>query len=169
MSQNWVSTGSDNGLSPLRRQAITWTNAALLSIGLLGTNFNEIWIRILSFSFKKMHLKMPSANMVATLSRGRWVKSVCEYEISRNFWSPSGPSMEEGQYCVVCWANVLCAFDNISFCWCDISYDGKGLGSPNGPSRWIFRSPSWFIGRLLIFYTLLSCNGFHDYFFIYDH
>ena len=29
-------------------------------IGPLGTNFSEIWIGILSFSFKKMHLKMSS-------------------------------------------------------------------------------------------------------------
>ena len=33
---NWVSIGSGNGLSPVRRQTITWTNAGLLSIGLLG-------------------------------------------------------------------------------------------------------------------------------------
>ena len=31
---------SDNGLSPGRRQAIIWTNAAMLLIGPLGTNFN---------------------------------------------------------------------------------------------------------------------------------
>ena len=40
-SMNWISIGSGNGLSPLRCQAITWTNAGLLSIGLLGTNFSE--------------------------------------------------------------------------------------------------------------------------------
>ena len=50
--------GSDNGLSPDRRQAITWTNTDLLSVGPLGTNLNEIWIKIKSFSFMKMHLKM---------------------------------------------------------------------------------------------------------------
>ena len=33
-----VITGSDNGLSPVCRQAITWTNAGLLSIGLLETS-----------------------------------------------------------------------------------------------------------------------------------
>ena len=33
--------GSDNGLSPGRRQAIIWTNAGLLSIGPLGTYFSE--------------------------------------------------------------------------------------------------------------------------------
>ena len=50
-------------------------NAALSSIGLLGTNFNEIWIRIISFSLNKMHLKMSSAKMAAILFRGRWVKA----------------------------------------------------------------------------------------------
>ena len=52
--------GSDNGLSPDRRQAIIWTNAGILLIGLLGTNFSEIFIEIHTFSFKEMHLKMPS-------------------------------------------------------------------------------------------------------------
>ena len=50
--------GSDNGLSPGRRQAIIWTNAGILLIGPLGTNFSEILIEIDTFSFKKMHLKM---------------------------------------------------------------------------------------------------------------
>ena len=31
--------GSDNGLSPGRRQAIIWTNAAILVIGPLAANF----------------------------------------------------------------------------------------------------------------------------------
>ena len=53
--------GSDNGLSPARRQAIIWTNAGILLIGPLGTNFNEILIEIHIFSVKKMHLKMSSA------------------------------------------------------------------------------------------------------------
>ena len=52
---------SDNGLSPDRRQAIIWTNAGLLLIGPLGTNFSEILMEILTFSFKKMRLKMSSA------------------------------------------------------------------------------------------------------------
>ena len=53
--------GSDNGLSPGRRQAIIWTNARILLIRPLGTNFSEILIGIQTFSFKKMHLKMSSA------------------------------------------------------------------------------------------------------------
>ena len=52
---------SDNGLSPGRRQAIIWTNAGMLLIRPLGTNFNEILIEIHTFSFKKIHLKMSSA------------------------------------------------------------------------------------------------------------
>ena len=52
--------GSDNGLSPGRHQAIIWTNAGLLLIGLLETNFSEILIEIHTFSFKKMCLKMSS-------------------------------------------------------------------------------------------------------------
>ena len=33
--------GSDNGLSPGRRQAIIWTNAGILLTELLRTNFKE--------------------------------------------------------------------------------------------------------------------------------
>ena len=52
-------------------QAITWTNAGLLSIGILETNFSEIRNRILSFSFMKMHLKLLSAKKCQPfLSRG---------------------------------------------------------------------------------------------------
>ena len=55
-----TSIGSDNGLSPGRRQAIIWTNAGILLIWPLGTNFSEIPIEIHILSFKKMHLKMSS-------------------------------------------------------------------------------------------------------------
>ena len=53
--------GSDNGLSPGRRQAIIWTNAGLLLIGPVGTNFSETSIKIITFSFTKMRLKVSSA------------------------------------------------------------------------------------------------------------
>ena len=52
--------GSDNALSPVQRQAIIWTNAGILSIGPLGTNFSDILIKIDTFSFTKMHLKIMS-------------------------------------------------------------------------------------------------------------
>ena len=53
--------GSDNGLSPGRRQAIIWTNAGILLIGPLGTNFNGILLEMLTFSFTKIRLKVSSA------------------------------------------------------------------------------------------------------------
>ena len=53
--------GSDNGLSPERRQAIIWTNAGILLIRPLGTNLSEILIGIQTFSFTKMYLKKSSA------------------------------------------------------------------------------------------------------------
>ena len=56
-SVNRVSIGSDNGLSPVRRQAIIWTSGDILLIGTLETNFSEILI----FSYQKMYLKMSSA------------------------------------------------------------------------------------------------------------
>ena len=56
-----IAIGSDNGLSPGRRQAIIWTNAGILSIGPLETNFSEILIEIIIVSFKKMRLKVSSA------------------------------------------------------------------------------------------------------------
>ena len=56
-------TGSDNGLSPGRRQAITWTNVEILLTGPLGTNSSEMLIEIHIFLFKKIHLKM---------SPGKW-------------------------------------------------------------------------------------------------
>ena len=57
---NLTIIGSDNGLSPVRRQAIIWTNAVILLTGPWGTSFSEIWTVIQTFSFKKMHLKMSS-------------------------------------------------------------------------------------------------------------
>ena len=53
--------GSDNGLSPGRRQAIIWTNAGILLIEPKETNFNEIVNEIRTFSYKEMHLNVSSA------------------------------------------------------------------------------------------------------------
>ena len=55
-----TNTGSDNGLSPGRGQAIIWTNDGILLIGPLQTNFSKTSIEIYIFSLKKMHLKMSS-------------------------------------------------------------------------------------------------------------
>ena len=72
----FVPIGSYNGLSPIRHQAIIWTSAWLLSIGLLGIKFSEIFIKIKNFSFRKMHLKISSAKR-RPFVQGKWVKSIC--------------------------------------------------------------------------------------------
>ena len=45
--------GSGNGLSPVRFQAITSNNAAVLSNKPFGTNFSEVLIEIIPISLKK--------------------------------------------------------------------------------------------------------------------
>ena len=52
---------SGNGLSPVRRKAITLTYAGLLSIGPLETNFSEIRIEIQNVLYMKMQLATPFA------------------------------------------------------------------------------------------------------------
>ena len=58
---NLTIISSDNGLLPGRHQAIIWTNAGILVIRIVVTNFSEILSEIHTFSFKKMNLKMSSA------------------------------------------------------------------------------------------------------------
>ena len=70
---NLIIIGSDNGLSPGRRQAIIWTNAGILLIGPLGTNFSEILIEILTFSLKNA-FESVVCEMAAILSRHQCVK-----------------------------------------------------------------------------------------------
>ena len=65
---NLTIIGSDNGLSPGQRQANIWTNDGIPLIVPWGTNFSEILIEIHTFSFKKMHLKMSSGKLMASLS-----------------------------------------------------------------------------------------------------
>ena len=53
-----------NGSSP-RHKVVIWTNAGFLLIGSQGTYFREIVFKIQQFLFKKMHLKMSSAQCQA--------------------------------------------------------------------------------------------------------
>ena len=94
--------GSDNGMSPYRRQAIIWTNAGILLIGPFGTNFSEISIEILIFSFAKMSLRNGGH-----FSRPQWVKiSPCALFVC---------------FVVVCYLPFLRRF--LNWCW------GQGISS----------------------------------------
>ena len=53
--------GSDISLSPGRRHAIIWTNARILLIRTQGINFSELLSETFTFLFKKLHLKISSA------------------------------------------------------------------------------------------------------------
>ena len=66
--------GSDNGLSPGRRQAIIWTNDRILLIGPLGTNFSEILIAIETFSLQENAFENIVCEMASILSRPQCVK-----------------------------------------------------------------------------------------------
>ena len=107
--------GSDNGLAPGRRQTIIWTNDGILLIGPLGTNFSEILIEILTFSFKKMRLKVSSAKrrpfclglnvLKATdspFAPPRWQANTCHQSCARGLWKSLGyPGMwKEGDWVV---------------------------------------------------------------------
>ena len=78
--------GSDNDLSPGRRQAIIWTNARILLIGPPGTNLNEMLIKIHTFLFKNIHLKMSSGKwcpfyLGLNVSSDDYVLSICPSKV----------------------------------------------------------------------------------------
>ena len=73
---NLTIIGSDNGLSPGRRQAIIWTNVAILLIEPLGTNFSDILIEIITFSVKENAFENVVRTLAAILSRPQWVNVV---------------------------------------------------------------------------------------------
>ena len=97
--------GSDNGLTPGRRQAIIWPNVWISLIGPSGTNYSEILIAINIFSFKKIHLKCRLRNV------GHFVSaSICYHAAN---WPilpgcPNRASVRIYYYCVL--QNSLCMF-----------------------------------------------------------
>ena len=89
--------GSDNGLLPGRCWAIIWTNVAVLSSGSLKTNFSEILIEILTFSLKKMQLKMTPAKWrpfclcLNMLIVKQWHSKFSDYPIDSSHKSHDAP------------------------------------------------------------------------------
>ena len=92
---NLTIIGPDNGLSPGRHQAIIWTNAGILLIGPLGTNFSETVIEIHTFSFQTMDLKISSAKgrlfclgLNELKDPPTWLKVATTQEIDLQPWAP---------------------------------------------------------------------------------
>ena len=94
---NLTIIGSDNGLSPGRRQAIIRTNDGILLIGPLGTNFSEILIGIQTFSSKKIYLKMSFAKwrpFCLSLNVLTYLNTTLEYKHNMKrykFWNSQVP------------------------------------------------------------------------------
>ena len=65
---NLTIIGSDNGLSPNRRQAIIWTITDLLLIELLGTHFND-WNKHWNIFIQENAFENVVCEMVAILLR----------------------------------------------------------------------------------------------------
>ena len=59
-----------------RRQAIIWTDAGILLIGRLETNFNEILIKIHTFSFKKKSFENVVWKIASILSQPQCVNKI---------------------------------------------------------------------------------------------
>ena len=84
--------------SYIRHEAIIWTNSGILFIGTLRTTLYEILIKIHTFSFKNMHLKMLSGkcwpfflasncvnlSWIQNSSTFPWVSYIIKYLISTN-------------------------------------------------------------------------------------
>ena len=113
---NQVSIGSGNGFSPIRRQAIIWTNAGLFSIGPLGTNCSEILIKIQNFSFMTMHLKISSAKWQPFCPRGDELMENHKYSLLMHRIKIKSPanSLWNEQHVFVCW---FITFQSVLLWW----------------------------------------------------
>ena len=100
---NLTIIGSDNGLSPERPQAIIWTNAGILLLGPLGTNFNENLIEILTFSLKKMRLKVSSAKRQPfCLGINMWIRLYASLHFKHSLL----------QFCLTSSVNLIFCYSN---------------------------------------------------------
>ena len=73
-SVNKAIIGSDNGLSPGRRQPVIWTNDVILLIGPLATNFSEILYQNSKLFVQENAFESVVCDMAAILSRPQCVK-----------------------------------------------------------------------------------------------
>ena len=107
--------GIDNGLSHGRRQAVIWTNAGILLIRSLGTNYSEILIGIRTFWFKKMRLKVSS---------GKWQPFCLGLNVLKKHWydmtaSTVRVSPSRMWNCVI---RFFVYFMSLTSCVCDLGW-----------------------------------------------
>ena len=96
---------SYNGLLPGRHQAIIWTNAGIWLSWLIWTNMSEIYSAIHTFSFKKMHLKMSSA---------QWRKFCFSlYVLKGNLKSSNATVEAKDRYICICVSILIVIEDTV--------------------------------------------------------
>ena len=139
--------GSDNGLSPRRRQAIIWTNARILFMRTLGTNFSEILFRNQKFSFKKNALQNVVCEMTSiclgldelngpdsALDLATVLAAYVELLIATSAWALRSQSTYYPEECL---SNdqghgniVETLYNTINFCWS--SHKRHSIARPKG-------------------------------------
>ena len=73
-------SGSDNGLSPGRHQAIIWTNAGILLIRSLRTNFNEMLIENSNIFVHENAFESVVCEMASILSRPQLLRTTSDWD-----------------------------------------------------------------------------------------
>ena len=113
--------GWDNGLSRGQRQAIISTNAGILLIKALRTNFGEILIEIQTFSLKEIRLKMSSAKccpfrlgLNKLLAVFNWISHYVQMGAHSRFPNTSKPEIV-GHYTDVIMSATASQITSVSF------------------------------------------------------
>ena len=78
---NLVVSKSRSVVVPVSTWTITWTNAVLLFIVALGTNFSDVWIKIPNFSFTKKDL-----NVVCEMAAGEFPTQMASNAENISIW-----------------------------------------------------------------------------------
>ena len=148
--------GSDNGLSPGRRQAIIWTNAEILLIELPGTSFSEILIEIHTISFKKMQLKMSSAKWRPfCLGLNKLTLRLVQWQVmSVGPWKGTRPSIRKWDKPIREWDKAIYShgwFPGAAKTWTSCTQNGLTTSYPNRKDRYSLISGSGRCIRNLFF------------------
>ena len=123
---NLTVTGSDNGLSPGRHQAIIRTNDGILLMRPSGTNFSEVIIEIHIFHWRKC-IENVAWKMTAISSRRQCVKKYeCIYSQFPTF--PDTDMTQVGET-FACSSKPFILHIQYHACWCPDDRRSQGIGS----------------------------------------
>ena len=127
---------SDNGLLPGRCLAIIWTNAGILLIGHLGTNFSENLIGIQTFSLKKCPWKCRLLNGVHFVSTSMCSSAHYQVIISGNYMLLMGNDEVIGTSAACAHAWLVTCF-KLAISWLEVEFRGAGITCNSQGPVWI--------------------------------